>query len=853
MKKIQVILITILAVSPILADVNILVRETAGISRTNEFVSNGIPLSRVSGYVDPANLQIQTQSGTPMNAQFEVLSRWAGGLKGGTPIQWLMVTFPATVPANGTTNYKLITGSHSNSGTLLSVANNSSDVTVNTGVARFKISKTKFNIFEEAVLLGTPEQNLISNSGNTSILVDDKPAMTGGIPGEVRIEHLGDQTATVKVAGKFTNPPYAGVLWTYVARYRFFAGSPTVELDFYFAQPGNNHGTTRANIYDSTFLVKVRSVKLTLPLSVGSGTQGYGSAEQGQTLSGALSSGQSVAIKQQLRPAMLQSAVYTLSLAGTSHTGTFAEKPYVAVSGAKGGLGVSIQKMKYYEPQQIVGTPVQLEVHVVTDSQWISPFMGAYAKLSFTLAASASGADWNATRDQTLAAQDHKIMAWPERAYAAHSGALDEIWDGTPNADAQMYYDKVDTVNAHTIWGVPHYGMQGFMTYGVGPRYWYKDGYGEYGDITRWDGYFLGGAFTDYHNTFSNVVRFFAQNGDAELLNQLSFPAARRTLNTQIIQGDSGTYHAGWAPSGYAGYRNDENSSHSYFENLYFYYYLTGDRRVLEVLSVAGNWIRHVYNRYADGTLVPSTLVPIGTWMGTTDRVGSQFAAINWFLGHASDDSTYLSDVRNQYERMFDRHLALLNANGKEYGITCDDSIRHNPGAMTSSQSWMISLYCLQNLWRLYQEFGDLKLGVDSLRISQVFKAINNTYWDYIATVYSGGNGSAAGTWTNQMNVTWSGARLGGTLTTALPVTGSSDPALYLTGKACITAFLFHAAYANADTAMYNKAVTLAQYVIRGNPTNIAWDKVGGESWLRTTNAAAYLAEGINAVETAVE
>ena len=40
---------------------------------------------------------------------------------------------------------------------------------------------------------------------------------------------------------------------------------------------------------------------------------------------------------------------------------------------------------------------------------------------------------------------------------------------------------------------------------------------------------------------------------------------------------DDKWFYCGQAPTGYNAYRADFNSSHAYFENLFLYYWLTGD------------------------------------------------------------------------------------------------------------------------------------------------------------------------------------------------------------------------------------------------------------------------------------
>ena len=81
------------------------------------------------------------------------------------------------------------------------------------------------------------------------------------------------------------------------------------------------------------------------------------------------------------------------------------------------------------------------------------------------------------------------------------------------------------------------------------------------------------------------------RSGEVEWLDELAFPGALRTLHTQIMQcspGDPGST-AARRPTGYGAYRTDFNSSHAYFENLFLYYWLTGDSTVVDALRRGGD------------------------------------------------------------------------------------------------------------------------------------------------------------------------------------------------------------------------------------------------------------------------
>ena len=84
------------------------------------------------------------------------------------------------------------------------------------------------------------------------------------------------------------------------------------------------------------------------------------------------------------------------------------------------------------------------------------------------------------------------------------------------------------------------------------------------------------------------------RTGEVEWLDEIGFPGALRTLHTQIMQCSPTErwFYCGQSPTGYGAYRTDFNSSHAYFENLYLYYWLTGDQTVIDILQRGGDSMR---------------------------------------------------------------------------------------------------------------------------------------------------------------------------------------------------------------------------------------------------------------------
>ncbi|MDE3089804.1 MAG: hypothetical protein KGJ80_10540, partial [Chloroflexota bacterium] len=122
---------------PVPASLNLTVRETAGVARANEVVRSGMPLPRMLNLRDPNALTLVDSHGVPVPAEFEVLARWNAGRSASAPIQWLLVTFAATVPANGVATFRLVTdgsaGPNPAPATQINITQNGNDITVSTG------------------------------------------------------------------------------------------------------------------------------------------------------------------------------------------------------------------------------------------------------------------------------------------------------------------------------------------------------------------------------------------------------------------------------------------------------------------------------------------------------------------------------------------------------------------------------------------------------------------------------------------------------------------------------------------------------------------------------------------------
>ncbi len=139
--------------------------------RISEPVVGGVPLPEDAHVLDPSELAIVAQDGQVLPAQFKVLARWHGIPSDTTkPIKWVLVNFQGNLGKGETVDY-LLTNEKANIAPALSVRVSDTEewITVDTGMARYNLSKKFFNFFDQVFVrgggLGPDGSRLGSTSG----------------------------------------------------------------------------------------------------------------------------------------------------------------------------------------------------------------------------------------------------------------------------------------------------------------------------------------------------------------------------------------------------------------------------------------------------------------------------------------------------------------------------------------------------------------------------------------------------------------------------------------------------------------------------------------------------------------
>jgi hypothetical protein len=769
--------------------VDLTVREMAGIARRDEVATTGIPLPRGLGLRDLRQLAVIDPAGKKVPAEFRVLARWNTGLKEeSAPVQWLLVSFPAAVPAHGSAVYKLVTdgsaGANPKPPRPLKVRKDGSQVVVDTGAAVFRLGGSPGALFDE-IRLGKPgEQRLVSGS--------ETAATTGGRTGSpstlrrVWIEHAGPLTAAVVVDGSYDLPPVGGGGFGSQRRYVFTAGSPAALVRQVVTWEGNlacqGCVTTKDGQPNGVLFQRVRDTLTLDPQALGAAPQ---VTAVGAFKAAAVEGRGLASVRQALRAKREDPLAFEVQVGDRRASGQKADGGLLAAGGPGGTVAVAFNHMHRYEPQALrLLDGGRLALDLADDRFWLAHHQGMFA--AFAVAALPGKAPGRADLDRLVwAPLNHPLRAWPAAAWWAASGAAGEIPAGPLPRALAAYDDLIPAVLDKTLERIDAEGTAGLMTFGVFPRYW---GRWNSSEITckkdptpndKWDDSFWCGTWTDYHDTLATVPVWVMRTGDVQWLDELSFPGALRTLHTQIMQCAPGErwFYCGQAPAGYGAYRADFNSSHAYFDNLFLYYWLTGDGTVIDTLRRGGENMRRLMcesrGRQPVTAEVPGSDGPDGPACAAaepmkkasfTGRVAGQWLAAFRFLGLASDDASFLEDWRSGLSRAVTQQYAEVERDGKRFGFLGDKDMG-GPGPHTTGPLWMNGFYDAENLYRWQLDTGDEPLGEPPIRPSQVLAAVARTLADLVPNA-GGKHAGLREPWPQRLTYKWNGARIGGRLET---------------------------------------------------------------------------------------
>jgi hypothetical protein len=840
------------------------VRETAGIARAGEVAQSGLPLPRSAGVRDPRTLAVVDASGKPVPADFRVLARWNAGLDSDAPIQWLLVAFPATVEARKSAAYHLVldgsAGRNPPPPAPLSVTRDGGKITVDTGAAVFRLGADPAALFDEVRL---KDGGKLAGGGEMTLA-------TRGASGShksfrnIRIEHAGPLTAAVVIDGAYGLPQVGGGGFGSRRRYIFTAGSPTAIVRQAVAWEGNLgcRGCTATEDRQPNG-VRVERVRDTINLTLG------GTGPLAVTAVGAFAAApveravgpeETVAVRQLLRPRRQAPLRFAVESSGGGTQGKVADGAVLAASGPAGTVAVALRQMHRYEPQALRLLPSgSLAVDIADDQTWLAHHQALFATLAVSaLPGKAARADLDR---RVWAPLNRPLRPWPDAAWFDASEAVAELPAGPLPKELASYDEVVSSLLRGTLDRIEPEGISGLMTFGVYPRYWGRwesvelqcKGNSDPTPKEGWDDIFWCSTWTDYHNTLATAPIWAMRTGEVEWLDDLAVPGALRTLHTQVMQcgPEEAWFYCGQAPAGYGGYRADFNSSHAYFDNLFLYYWLTGDSMVVDTLRRGGENMRRFLcetrgpqpvTARMDGSRGPACAAdhpPGAPAVGFAGRVASQWLAAFRFLGLASEDASFLEDYRSGLARALTQHYVEIERDGKRYGFLGG---RVENGTHEAGPLWVNALYDAENLYRFQLDTGDEPIGDPPLRPSRVLVALARTLVDLEAHALDkkGGRGGIKDPWPQNLDLAWEGSRTGGRLVRLTP----KNRDLFGPEKAGMAALLVRAGRATGDRELIAAGEEMVRFALAASRgEGVPLGKLQGQYLSRVHAAVAGLAD----------
>ncbi|MBT8342072.1 MAG: Ig domain-containing protein [Desulfatitalea sp.] len=375
------------------------ISEHAGVNRSAEPVTTGLPLPREADITHTDQLSLSDDQGNSVSAQFSVLSRWDGQPNDSSkPIKWVCLDFQSDFQADQTRFFRLKSPEDTNANAYqsnLSVSDLNDEIVVKTGKAQFRIDKRNFSIFSSVYIDSNSDGSydksiIVPSSANGIFLVDQtgkeyKSNLCG--PEEIIIEDAGPKRATINFRGvlksedgsyfapalhypeehpKF-DQPYPHSFVYYNIRYHFYENQDYVKLAITIENNGANGRTTPEKYFAPAQPVYFDSLNLVLnTLPLGNGTLSSNGIDEPWLESDTFTLFQSWhenltdAYKDTLEPVFENGIYYKITKNGQILSDGQTNPGWMRYEGQNGNIGLAIRNFWQNLPKKISFSPDKL-------------------------------------------------------------------------------------------------------------------------------------------------------------------------------------------------------------------------------------------------------------------------------------------------------------------------------------------------------------------------------------------------------------------------------------------------------------------------------------------------------------
>ncbi len=650
------------------AQIPLLVQERAGITRSNEPVTLGVPFAQ-GELLPTVPVRIVDPNGNPVNAQFKTMAIWDDG-----SIRWLKCDFQASVNANNTAQYTLERNALHPTATELTATETSAAITVTTGPLRFAVSKTRFNLFDQAWLDLNGDRQYANDEQIISSGATTGPVVTAaGInyfaaaqpPERIEIEEQGPMKVVIKVSGRHYNA--ANYLLKYETRIYAYAGKAFVKAWHVYAN-GKSVGSLgdTANPADGEAFDRYA---LDLQLNLTSQKTARFGGDEGNEFSFPLAAAQTARLLQSDRMSASVPLAYSIGQGATVRSSGARAEGWGDLSDGKWGLLISSRYFWQKYPKGLAFNDnghISVEPAPTPEFLWVAMGTGDEMLFYFHPASEAPQA-------KMLAMSLNKNPLFPRtlsQQYAS-SQAFYALMQGPASSDPAMNSYIKEVTNNHLA-NRENLQLYGNINFGDVPRGQFE--VADFRDESTWGENYYDGVLT--------AARLFAQSGDLRFVD-IFVPMARHFMETACWNTyDPNDWMNGFCPAYSSYHRSIGHFNQHYGEGIWYYYYLTGDERAHEIGLRAAESIVHQQpwgnENVACRTAYQRGSACLEAWKNTRDPK---------YLNHAK-------------HLLVDKILVTQDTFGLIGAVNTENN------TIDGEQSWMMALYS-DALWKYLKEAPD--------------------------------------------------------------------------------------------------------------------------------------------------
>jgi hypothetical protein len=691
----------------------IVVEEDLGVPRRPPLVGFPIPFAKTARVRSLAGFTAVTKDGAPLPTQLEVLSRWGDGPdRCGAPIRWAYA-FVLGDARPGMRSYLALEGPRQGQGRgstfqpAVRVTESASAIVVDTGAARFTLEREPWRGLSRVEVAGKTVLRLPpGEAAGMLVEKDGHLASPTHASATLEVERAGPVLATIAARSAYAFPG-APPTFTVTTRLSFVAGTSSVLIDHTYYNdavqgPGSSEAQNRV-LADRVFL--------RLPLHVGADEEVVVGA--GKRVHRIHAPRAVLSVQQDKRTPERKDPVYAVRLGGQDlEIGSFAQRPFLAVTGSAAYALATIAFMGTRDPQAIRYDPGSgaLDIDWQSEALQIGGARGIWSKAVLDFGALKTGAppDLEARATAAYGWAARPLIGVPRASYLNSTRVLPALPTEPLPAGIRRLSDDLDQLHDNTAGYLDKHRVTGLQLWPDLPR-----------DNCELDGnctdYFPGGD-ANYWDWSRPELEEFLLTADPSFLHDFALGEAltmAETISFRLSPGQAAkSAFSGFSPCFGTGadwnglwreglnHRTDRCGDYSYNKVHALAYVLTADRRWLDFFDEGAATTLRYYGS--------SPEKQVETWR---ELGAGRFAYQRYEqLLDGAEFVRSKDDLRaRRYRDAALAYFAFLTSNSMEHGHVCyvlgtgfaDPKLR---GECSSDQAWMtpILLDWVLRLGRLY-------------------------------------------------------------------------------------------------------------------------------------------------------